>query len=271
MTRRRMCISGPSPLRGGGKEGGSMNDEQARIARGGLLVRRRPSRIVIVLAAVFCALAGPAGAQLASLSHERGAAGLGLALRRLPVGARVLYVTAHPDDEHNGVLVRLARGLGVRTALLTVTRGDGGQNYIGPELFDALAVLRTEELLAIHRYDGVEQFFGRASDFGFSFSVEETFEKWGREETLGDVVRVVRSFRPDVILTLPLEAPGGGQHHQASARRSKGRRSAFPPEWRTRCSVSPGRSSGAWPAPSTVRRGPASSRPTPGRPKGCTT
>src|SRR6266542_2626254 len=171
MTRRRMCISGPSPLRGGGKEGGSMNDEQARIGRGGLLMPRRPSRIVIVLAAVFCALAGPAGAQLASLSHERGAAGLGLALRRLPVGARVLYVTAHPDDEHNGVLVRLARGLGVRTALLTVTRGDGGQNYIGPELFDALAVLRTEELLAIHRYDGVEQFFGRASDFGFSFRV----------------------------------------------------------------------------------------------------
>src|SRR6266446_5956453 len=112
----------------------------------------------------------------------------------------------------------LARPLGVRTALLTLTRGDGGQNYIGPELFDALAVLRTEELLAVHRYDGVEQYFGRASDFGFSFSVEETFERWGREETLGDVVRVVRSFRPDVILTLPLEAPGGGQHHQAAAR-----------------------------------------------------
>ena len=106
----------------------------------------------------------------------------------------------------------------MRTALLTLTRGDGGQNYIGPELFDALAVLRTEELLAVHRYDGVEQYFGRASDFGFSFSVEETFERWGREETLGDVVRVVRSFRPDVILTLPLEAPGGGQHHQAAAR-----------------------------------------------------
>ena len=180
---------------------------------------RRRSRILIALvAALLCALAGPGGAQLAPLAHERGAAGLGLALRRLPVGARVLYVTAHPDDEHNGVLVRLARGLGVRTALLTETRGDGGQNYIGPELFDALAVLRTEELLAVHRYDGVEQYFGRASDFGFSFSVEETFERWGREETLGDVVRVMRSFRPDVILTLPLEAPGGGQHHQAAAR-----------------------------------------------------
>src|SRR5205809_8142670 len=131
-----------------------MND-QARIPRGGPPMAFRPSRILIALAAAgLVALAGPEVAQLASLPHERGAARLGLALRRLPVGARVLYVTAHPDDEHNGVLVRLARGLGVRTALLTVTRGDGGQNYIGPELFDALAVLRTEELLAVHRYDG---------------------------------------------------------------------------------------------------------------------
>ena len=107
--------------------------------------------------------------------------------------ARVLYVTAHPDDENNGVLVRLSRGRGLRTALLTLTRGDGGQNEIGPELFDALGVLRTEELAAIHRYDGVEQYFGRAYEFGYSFSVEETFAKWGREATLGDVVRVVRA------------------------------------------------------------------------------
>src|SRR5260370_3517363 len=186
---------------------------------GGLPMPRRPSRIFVALvAAAFWTLPGPGGAQPAPLPHERGATGLGLALRRLSVGSCVLYVTAHPDDEHNGILVRLARGLGVRTALLTLTRGDGGQNYIGPELFDALAVLRTEELLALHRYDGVEQYFGRASDFGFSFSVEETLEKWGHEETLGDVVRVVRSFRPDVILTLPLEAPGGGQHHQTAAR-----------------------------------------------------
>jgi LmbE family N-acetylglucosaminyl deacetylase len=132
--------------------------------------------------------------------------------------ARVLYVTAHPDDEHNGVLVALSRGRGVRAALLTLTRGDGGQNEIGPELFEALGVLRTEELAGVHRYDAAEQYFSRAYEFGYSFSVEETFQKWGHEETLGDVVRVVRAFRPDVILTLPLEAPGGGQHHQASAR-----------------------------------------------------
>ena len=151
------------------------------------------------------------------LEFDRGALGLGLALRRVGTTARVLYVTAHPDDEHNGILVRLSRGLGVRTALLTVTRGEGGQNAIGPELFDALGVLRTGELLALHRYDGVEQYFGRAYEFGYSFSVAETFEKWGREETLGDIVRVVRRFRPDVILALPLAGEGGGQHHFAAA------------------------------------------------------
>jgi LmbE family N-acetylglucosaminyl deacetylase len=169
---------------------------------------------LIAAGALFCL---PGSAQLSPLPYDQGAMGLGLALRRLPVAARVLYVTAHPDDEHNGVLVRLARGQGLRTALLTLTRGDGGQNAIGPELFEAIGVLRTEELMAVHRFDGVEQYFTRAYEFGYSFSTEETFAKWGREETLGDVVRVVRFFRPDVILTLPLEAPGGGQHHQAAA------------------------------------------------------
>jgi len=172
-----------------------------------------PALLTLVLAAP---VVSPAPAPADSL--ERGATGLSLALRQVGVSGRVLMVTAHPDDENNGVLVRLARGLGLRTALLTITRGEGGQNAIGPELFEALGVLRTQELMAMHRIDGVEQYFGRAYEFGYSFSVDETFEKWGREDTLGDVVRVVRDFRPDVILTLPLEAPGGGMHHQAAAR-----------------------------------------------------
>jgi LmbE family N-acetylglucosaminyl deacetylase len=176
-------------------------------------------RLVVVLACLASvAVLASAAPPLQPLDLDRGASGLGLALRRLGVTGRVLYVTAHPDDEHNGVLVRLSRGLGLRTALLTLTRGEGGQNAIGPELFEALGVLRTGELMALHRYDAVEQYFGRAYEFGFSFSVEETFEKWGHEDTLGDVVRVVRAFRPDVILTLPLEGEGGGQHHQAAAR-----------------------------------------------------
>jgi LmbE family N-acetylglucosaminyl deacetylase len=177
-------------------------------------VIRRASAILVL--AVLCVTS--AHAQLRPAAQDLGANGLGLALRRLPTSGSVLYVTAHPDDENNGVLVQLNRGRGLDTALLTLTRGDGGQNEIGPELFEALGVLRTEELAAIHRYDAAQQYFTRAYEFGFSFSVEETFEKWGREEILRDVVRVVRTVRPDVILTLPLEAPGGGQHHQAAGR-----------------------------------------------------
>jgi len=172
---------------------------------------------VCAVAAVIAWAAGPLAAQLTPLQLDLGANGLALALRRLPVAGRVLYVTAHPDDEANGVQVRLSRGLGLHTGLMTLTRGEGGQNEIGAEKGEALGVLRTEELAAAHHYDGAEQLFGRAYDFGFSFSVDETFQRWGREETLGDVVRGLRLFRPDVILTLPLEAPGGGQHHQAVA------------------------------------------------------
>lgn len=156
--------------------------------------------------------------QLQPLPEEEGVSGLGLALRKLGVTGSVLYITAHPDDENNAVLVKLSRGMGLRTGLLTLTRGDGGQNEIGPELFEAIGVLRSEELLAVHRYDGAEQFFTRAYEFGYSFSVEETFQKWGREEILADAVRVIRHFRPQVILTLSPEGEGGGQHHQASAR-----------------------------------------------------
>jgi LmbE family N-acetylglucosaminyl deacetylase len=170
----------------------------------------------LLFVALALATAAPLLAQLTPIAVDRGGNGLGLNLRRLGVTGRVLYVTAHPDDEHNGVLVRLSRGLGVRTALLTLTRGEGGQNAIGPERDEALGILRTEEILAVHRYDGVEQYFARAYEFGFSFDAEETSRKWGREETLGDVVRVVRTFRPDLILTMPLEGRAH-QHHVTSA------------------------------------------------------
>ena len=172
--------------------------------------------LLVVVALVHGAAAPDASSQ--RLDFDRGAAGLGLALRRVGTSGRVLVVTAHPDDEPNGVLVRLSRGQGVRTSLLTLTRGEGGQNAIGSELFQALGVLRTGELQSLHEYDGVEQLFGLAYEFGYSFSVEETLAKWGHEETLGDVVRAVRAFRPDVILTLPLQGTGGGQHHQAAGR-----------------------------------------------------
>lgn len=158
------------------------------------------------------------GAQLPPVQEDQGVTGLGLALRKLPTTGAVLMITAHPDDERNALLAHFSRGKGYRTGLMTLTRGDGGQNEIGSELFEALGVLRTEELLAVHRFDGVEQFFSRAFEFGYSFSVEETLEKWGKDEILSDIVRVIRTFRPHVILTLNPEGEGGGQHHQASAR-----------------------------------------------------
>lgn len=165
---------------------------------------------------VLLLFSSPARAQLEPIPEERGATGLALALRKLSAGATFMHTTAHPDDEDNGLLVLMSRGRGLGTALLTTTRGDGGQNQIGTELFEALGILRTEELAAVHRIDGAEQYFTRAYEFGYSFSVEETLQKWGKEEILGDMVRLIRTFRPDVMVCLPLTGAGGGQHHQTS-------------------------------------------------------
>lgn len=172
----------------------------------------------LLLAALSVGVSVPAAAQLRPLAEDRGAVGLGLKLRQIGSGVSVLTITAHPDDEPSALHAALSRGDGVRVSLLSLTRGGGGQNEIGPELFDGLRVLRTEELLASHRLDGVEQYFGMVSDFGYSFSVEETLEKWGREQTLGEMVRMIRQLRPEVILTLPPDGAGGGQHHQATGR-----------------------------------------------------
>ena len=159
-----------------------------------------------------------APAQLRPLAEDRGATGLGLALRKIGSGVSVLTIVAHPDDENNALHALLSRGLGARVSLVSLTRGGGGQNEIGPELFDGLRILRTEELLTSHRLDAVEQYFGMVSDFGYSFSVEETLDKWDQEKTLGEVVRMLREFRPDVVFTLPPTGTGGGQHHQATGR-----------------------------------------------------
>jgi LmbE family N-acetylglucosaminyl deacetylase len=154
--------------------------------------------------------------QLQPVAALRGEPALELALRKLDTVGSFMMTTAHPDDENNGMLAYFSHGKGFRTTLVTATHGEGGQNEIGPELFVPLAVLRTEELLAAHRFDGAEQFFTRAIDFGFSFSIEETFEKWGHQEILGDYVRMIRTIRPDVIVGFVMGGDGGGQHHQAS-------------------------------------------------------
>jgi LmbE family N-acetylglucosaminyl deacetylase len=177
-------------------------------------------RLVFVLLASGCiGFAAPAAQmRVTPIDEMQGRVALGLALRHLGNAGIFMMATAHPDDENNGLLVMLNRGQGFRTTLATATRGNGGQNEIGPEIFEALGVLRTEELAALHRFDGAEQYFTRAVDFGFSFSVEETFEKWGHDEVLGDFVRLIRTIRPDVIAGLSTSGVGGGQHHQASAR-----------------------------------------------------
>lgn len=146
------------------------------------------------------------------------AAELRLALEKLGVVGSALYVAAHPDDENTAMLSWLASEKKVRSAYLSLTRGDGGQNLIGEEIGPALGVIRTNELLAARRIDGSEQFFTRAVDFGYSKSPDETFANWDREAILSDVVWVIRSFRPDIIITrFPTDAPGGHGQHTASA------------------------------------------------------
>jgi LmbE family N-acetylglucosaminyl deacetylase len=170
--------------------------------------------------ALLAALATLPHAQMrvAPLDDERGHVALGLALRRLATTGIYMMATAHPDDENNGLLVMMSRGEGYRTVLATATRGNGGQNEIGPELFEPLGVLRTEELAAMHRFDGAEQYFTRAVDFGYTIDAPETLEKWGRDEIIGDYVRLMRMIRPDVVSAQNPAALGPGQHaHHAMA------------------------------------------------------
>ena len=159
----------------------------------------------------------PSRIEAQPLHSDNGPTDVAVVLRQLNSVGTFMMVTAHPDDENNSLLAKFAKGDGHRTVLLTATRGDGGQNEIGAELFDGLAVLRTEELLAAHRLDGAEQYFTRAVDFGYSFSIDETFSRWGREEILGDMVRMIRTIRPEVMSAMSPSGRGGGQHHQASA------------------------------------------------------
>ena len=139
-------------------------------------------------------------------------------IEKLPVKGTVLYIAAHPDDENTRLISWLANEKKFRTAYLSLTRGDGGQNLIGPELGEKLGIIRTHELMAARKIDGGEQFFTRAFDFGYSKSPEETFTKWNRDSVLSDMVFVIRKLQPDLIIT---RFPEGGYsthgHHTASA------------------------------------------------------
>src|SRR5438445_3602405 len=147
-----------------------------------------------------------------------GAAEIELQLEKLNVLGSVLMIAAHPDDENTALLAYFARGRKARTAYLSATRGEGGQNLIGSEQGDLLGVIRTQELLAARRIDGAEQFFTRAIDFGFTKTPEETLAKWGRDRILSDMVWTIRHYRPDVVILRFSGTPRDGHgQHQASA------------------------------------------------------
>jgi LmbE family N-acetylglucosaminyl deacetylase len=150
--------------------------------------------------------------------EQMNSAEIQLALQKLNVLGRVLYIAAHPDDENTNLMALWSNGSLYETAYLSITRGDGGQNLIGPELRERLGVIRTEELLAARRIDHAKQFFSRAIDFGFSKTAEETMRIWDHDKILSDVVWVIRKFRPDVMVTRfsPEDQLTHG-HHTASA------------------------------------------------------
>ncbi|GAA3989244.1 PIG-L family deacetylase [Hymenobacter antarcticus] len=175
----------------------------------------RPLLAALLLLTVNCSLLTEASAQTPKTytSSE-----ILLGLKKLNVLGSVLYIAAHPDDENTRLIAYLANERLLETGYLSCTRGDGGQNLIGPELREGLGVIRTQELLAARRLDGGRQFFTRANDFGYSKTPEETFRIWDKEQVLADMVWVIRQRRPDVLITrFPTDGRGGHGHHTASA------------------------------------------------------
>jgi LmbE family N-acetylglucosaminyl deacetylase len=178
------------------------------------LAARIKRSLFLIVPGLF--LSSLASAQLEPPSTG-GLAALDQDLRMLGAHKRVLMIAAHPDDEDTELLTVLVRGLGSEAGYLSLNRGEGGQNLIGEELGEGLGLLRTEELLAARRLDGARQFFTRAYDFGFSKSLEDTWAHWPRDSVLKDVVRVIRRFRPQVIVSVFSGTPrdGHGQHQAA--------------------------------------------------------
>jgi LmbE family N-acetylglucosaminyl deacetylase len=171
----------------------------------------RKQKKFAVIAALCAAAIGSTASRLTSQSLPETAEAIGKAR----ISTRVLFITAHPDDEWSGVLAYLSHGLKAEVGLLTLTRGQGGQNAIGPEQDGPLGVIRTEELLAAGKHYGVQQFFTRAMDFGFSKSPEQTIKIWDGV-VLEDMVRTIRTFRPEVVINGWGGYHSGHGHHQAS-------------------------------------------------------
>ncbi len=177
----------------------------------------RASRRLAVAAGLLLATAGGLAAQPLEPAGTGGLAALDRDLRALDQNKRVLVIGAHPDDDNTELITFLERGTGADVAYLSLSRGEGGQNFIGPELGDALGLLRSEELLSSRAVDGSHQYFTRAIDFGFSKTLAEGLRFWPRDSMLVDVVRVIRRFRPQVVVSIFSGTPrdGHGQHQVA--------------------------------------------------------
>src|SRR5487761_723802 len=163
------------------------------------------------------AVSSKPGAAAQPLPFDRGAAALWQSLQKLHTRASLIMVTAHPDDEDGGMLAYESRGQGGRVTLLTLNRGEGGANVMSPDYFDALGLVRTEELLAADRYYGAQQFWTRVCDYGFSKTKKEAFDKWGHDRVLSDLVRVIRMTRPLIITSVFVggHSDGHGNHQVA--------------------------------------------------------
>jgi hypothetical protein len=189
-----------------------------------LKIKAMPTAYLVATGAAAILAFGPAVASVhaqnrmtfSKASTSNGHIALGLALRKLSVSGTFLQAPAHPDDETNALFTYFGYGQGLRVIDVQNNRGDGGQNEIGPELFRDIAVLRTSELLSAHRIDGAEQYFTRAIDYGYSFDPEEVIAKWGRKDIVGDYVRLWRTLRPDVIVTMNIQGRGGDRAHEAN-------------------------------------------------------
>jgi LmbE family N-acetylglucosaminyl deacetylase len=178
---------------------------------------KKRSFIILLLATVLLLSRTQVLAQQVT-QNNAGAGAILQSLKKMQVLGSVLYIAAHPDDENNGLLPYLAKEKMYRTAYLSLTRGDGGQNLIGPEQGIELGMIRTKELLAAREADGAEQYFTSAYEFGFSKSMDEALQVWDRKKVLADAVWVIRNYKPDVIIArFPPDARAGHGHHSASA------------------------------------------------------
>ena len=169
------------------------------------------NRFTVIALSLFCAISAKSQTELnaSEIKHE---------LKKLNTLCSVLYIAAHPDDENTRIIAYMSNEKMARTAYLSLTRGDGGQNLVGSEKGASIGVLRTQELLQARKIDRGEQFFTRAVDFGYSKTADESFTKWDRDNVLADVVWAIRKFRPDVIITrFPPTSRAGHGHHTASA------------------------------------------------------